>query len=105
MFMTEENERNCGIDPHNPQHLLILAYARLFLAPERTDGRKVSTIASQGSLELRLVEYTVRGPVPPLWIELVDPREGRVIESVGCYDLEEAGAVTERLFHGEVGAT
>jgi hypothetical protein len=64
MYMTHENGRNCGINPDNPQHLLILAYARLFLLPERT-GKKLATIASRGRLELRLVEYAFRGPVPP----------------------------------------
>jgi hypothetical protein len=96
--MPEENDQDCGGSPNNPQHLLILAYVRLFLLSEQTDGVKVSTIANRGCLELRLVEYAVRDPVPSLWIELLDRGAGRVIESVSCRSLRDAGAVTERLF-------
>src|SRR5215217_2890831 len=103
--MTEENRQDGGDDPSNLQHLLILAYARLWLLPESIDGTKFCTIASRGSLELRLVEYPLREPVPPLWIELVNPRDGQVIKCIGCRDLQEAGAATERLFYDDLSGT
>jgi hypothetical protein len=82
----------------DPQRMLILAYTRLFLLPERTDGSKLTTIGSVGHYDVRLVELpigTTPSTVHPLWIELFDTRSGSILDSVGCKDLLDAGAATE----------
>jgi hypothetical protein len=84
----------------HPQRLLIVAYTRLFLLPERTDGSKLTTIGSVGAYDVRLIELPI-GATPstvhPLWIELYDTGSGRVIDSAGCHDLQDAGLATEAL--------
>ena len=85
-------------DPDPPQSLLIVTYARLFLLPERTDGSKLTTIASVGTYDIRLTELPIRqnsSEIHPLWVELYDARNGRVLDSAGCHDLQDAGAATE----------
>jgi hypothetical protein len=86
------------IDHDHPQRLLIVAYTRLFLLPERTDGSKLTTIGSVGAYDIRLVELPI-GETPstvrPLWIELYDTWSGRILDSAGCHDLQEAGSITE----------
>ena len=86
------------MDPDHPQRLLIVAYTRLFLLPERPDGSKLTTIASIGNYDIRLVELPI-GPTPthvhPLWVELQNTSTGRVLDSAGCRDLSEAGAATQ----------
>jgi hypothetical protein len=80
----------------NAQQLLVLAYTRLFLLPERPDGSKLTTVASFGSYHVHLLELTSRSNVVhPLWIELFDGRAGRVIDSVGFRDLHDAGRNVE----------
>ena len=81
----------------DPQRLLILAYTRLFLLPERPDGAKQTTVASFGPFQLRLSELppAVHSRACPLWIELCDSVEKRVIDSIGCRDLHEAGEAVE----------
>jgi hypothetical protein len=90
------------------QRLVILAYTRLFLLPEREDGSKLTTVMSLGRYDLRLIEVPIgtTGAVPPLWIELYDRYAGRVIDSAGCWDLHDADLVAEmflteaRSLHG-----
>jgi len=79
------------------QRLLILAYKRLFLLSEEEDGSKMTTVASFGRYDLRLIEVPVgaASAVPPLWIELYDRHAGRVIDSAGCGDLHDADLVAE----------
>ena len=39
--------------PDSPMRLLILAYTRLFLLPERPDGSKLTVIADFGAYDVR----------------------------------------------------
>jgi hypothetical protein len=92
--MTERDD----IESDDPQRLLILAYARLFLLPERPDGYKRTVIASFGAFEVRLTELPPAVPAAkayPLWVELCDRAEARVVDAIGCRDLEDAGDATE----------
>ena len=100
--MTRDDEPDPGprkMDCDDPQRLLILAYTRLFLLPERADGSKLTCIASFGSYDVRLIELPLgrSASVPPLWVELYDRADGRAIDSVGCHDLQDAGMATEAL--------
>ena len=55
--MTRDDEPDPGprkIDCDDPQRLLILAYTRLFLLPERANGSKLTCIASFGNYDVRL---------------------------------------------------
>jgi hypothetical protein len=81
------------------QRLLILAYTRLFLLPERADGSKATWVAMSGHCELHLLEISVPqgADVPPLWVELYDCATRRIIDSIGCRHLHEAGPAAERL--------
>jgi hypothetical protein len=83
----------------HPQRLLILAYTRLALLPERPDGSKATWIAMLGDCELRLVEIPmpVGTDVCPLRVEIVDRTTGRTINSIGCRHLHEAWSATDRL--------
>jgi hypothetical protein len=86
------------ICPVDLQRMLIVAYTRLFLLPERMDGSKLTTIGSVGPYDVRLTELpggTSTSAIPPLWIELYDALSGRILDSAGCRDLQEAGPVTE----------
>jgi hypothetical protein len=91
-------ERDSEAD--NAQQLLILAYARLFLLPERPDGSKLTTVASFGSYHVRLVELPSRDKIHPLWIELFDGRAGRIVDSLGFCDLHD-GAENVEAFMAE----
>jgi hypothetical protein len=86
-----------GADQDNPQRLLILAYTRLFLLPERDDGSKLTAIASFGRFEVRLIEVQELRPaaLAPLWVELYDHVTRCVLDSAGCRDLQDAGSATE----------
>jgi hypothetical protein len=92
-----DNDRSRGFGPDHPQRLLIIAYTRLMLLPQRGDSSRATWITTVGDCELRLLE------VPPpegkgacsLSIELFDHAVGRVIEGRDCRDLNEAAAVTE----------
>jgi hypothetical protein len=98
MTPSDDSDRETGqVDPDNPQRLLILAYTRLFLLPERDDGSKAAIIVSYGGYDVRLVETADAGDgsVPALWVELHDTARGRVLDSVGCWQLHDAGAATE----------
>jgi hypothetical protein len=104
MLMTSRNDDTEADTPDgppdSPMRLLILAYTRLFLLPERPDGSKLTIIADFGAYDVRLIEMPVFRPPPevaPLWIELYDRVAGRVLDSVGCQDLLGAGAATEAL--------
>ena len=88
------------VPPDDPQRMLIVAYTRLFLLPERPDGSKLTTIASYGAYDVRLVELRIGKPATPdqsLWVELYDRLAGRVTDSAGCRDLDEAGTAVEEL--------
>jgi hypothetical protein len=83
----------------NPQHLLIIAYARLFALPECSDGSKLTTVISAGHYDIRLAELP---SVPTrsdilLWVELFDRDTGRVVDSAGCQELEAAGVATAKF--------
>jgi hypothetical protein len=100
--MNRDDDPDTGpqkIDRGDPQCLLILAYTRLFLLPERADGSKLTCIASFGSYDVRLIELPLSrsASTPPLWVELYDRADGRAIDSVGCHDLQDAGDATEAL--------
>jgi hypothetical protein len=98
MISQDDPEAGSQEFPHDhPQRMLILAYTRLFLLPERNDGSKLTTIASFGAFAVRLVELPV-APAKPgysLWIELYDGHAGRVVDSAGLPDLLAAGPITE----------
>jgi hypothetical protein len=78
--------------------MVIVAYTRLFLLPERRDGSKLTTIASVGRYDIRLIELPI-GLTPlhvhPLWVELQDAETGRVLDSTGCRDLSDAATATD----------
>ena len=98
--MTSPEELDPGMEAPTGvdlQRLLLLAYTRLFLLPEQEDGSKLTTVASFGRYDLRLVEVPVGGniAVPPLWIELYDRNAGRTIDSAGCWDLHDADVAAE----------
>ena len=92
-----DSDRSRDFGPDHPQRLLIIAYTRLMLLPQRGDSSRATWITTVGDCELRLLE------VPPpegneacsLSIELFDHAAGRVIEGRDCRDLNEAAAVTE----------
>jgi hypothetical protein len=88
-----------SIEPDNPQRLLILAYTRLFLLPEREGGWKLTAIAAFGRFEVRLIEFQDPrlGSLAPLWVELYDRLAAQVLDSCGCRDLLDAGGATESL--------
>jgi len=96
--MTPCDRRLAEFVPDHPQRMVIVAYTRLFLLPERADGSKLTTIASVGSYDIRLIELPI-GRVPamvhPLWVELQNAETGRVLDSAGCRDLPGAAAVTQ----------
>ena len=84
--------------PDHPQRLLMQAYARLPLFPERADGSKQTTVASFGAYDLCLSELSpaiglLRGY--PLRVELCESVSGRVIDSVGCQNFRDAGRAVE----------
>jgi hypothetical protein len=92
------DDTNPGQSPevHNAQELLVMAYTRLFLLPERRDGSKLTTVATFGAYRVRLMEMTSRcDVVPPLWIELFDGHVGRVIDSVGVREVQDAGQIVQ----------
>jgi hypothetical protein len=96
--LTPCDDTNPGRDSQvdNAQQLLILAYARLFVLRERPDGSKLTTVASFGSYHVRLIELPSRPDmVHPLWIELFDGRAGRITDSVGFRNLQDAGQNVE----------
>ena len=85
-----------GSEADNAQQLLVLAYMRLCVLPKRSDGSKLTTLATFGAYRVRLVELTSRSEMlHPLWIELFDGRAGRVIDSVGFPDFRSAGQIVE----------
>jgi hypothetical protein len=87
-----------AVPSDDPQRLLVIAYARLSLSPERPDGSRLATIASFGALSVRVVELPVETDTPtpfPIWVELYDLAAGQLIDSAGCRDLREAGVATE----------
>jgi len=102
--MTQDDKRDGPRDftGDDPQLLLILAYTRLFLLPEREDGSKATWIAMLGDCELRLLEILVPDgtDVCPLWVELYDRVTCRAVDSIGCRHLYEAGSATELLVAG-----
>src|SRR3954454_13828379 len=51
---TDPGHREIGHD--DPQRQLIVAYTRLFLLPERPNGSKLTTAASVGPYDIRLLE-------------------------------------------------
>jgi len=84
------------LEADNAQQLVVLAYMQLSLLPKRSDGSKLTTVASFGAYRVRLVELTSRSDMlHPLWIELFDGRAGRVIDSVGFPDIQGAGQIVE----------
>jgi hypothetical protein len=98
--MTQCKEIDFGpreISRDHPQRMLILAYTRLFFLPERPDGSKLTTIASFGWYDVRLIKMDTADnkAVPPLWVELYDGFSARVADSAGCRDLLDAGAATD----------
>jgi hypothetical protein len=105
MFISRGNfmPGNNGSDPDlggagadDAQTMLILAYTRLFLLPEAPDGSKLTTIASFGSYDVRLIELPPNSHASlPLWIELYDQTAKQVVDSTGCRDLQEAGVATK----------
>ena len=98
MISSEEPDPDAK-DPtaDDPQRLLILAYTRLFLLPERPDGSKQTIVTSFGPFQVRLSELSpaVHSKSCPLWIELCDSVGKSVIDSIGCQDLQEAGEAVE----------
>jgi hypothetical protein len=91
---TDPGHREIGHD--DPQRQLIVAYTRLFLLPERPNGSKLTTAASVGPYDIRLLELTSSGGiVHPLWLELFDCRAGQVVDSAGCRDLRDAGRILD----------
>jgi hypothetical protein len=85
-----------GVADDNPQHLLVLAYTRLFLLPAGADGSKHTVIASFGPYEVRLIQMRAADPesLQPLCIELYDAGVRQVIAGAQCRDLQEAGEAT-----------
>ncbi|WP_048709822.1 hypothetical protein [Microvirga massiliensis] len=84
--------------PDHPQRLLIQAYARLPLFPERVDGSKQASIASFGAYDLRLSELSpAMGLLKayPLQVELCESITGRIIDRVGCQNLRDASRAVE----------
>jgi hypothetical protein len=77
--------------------MLVLAYTRLFLLPEREDGSKLVTVASFGLHTIRLIEMQASGALPQLWVELYDCRDRKVLDSIGCRDMRAAGHATEQF--------
>jgi hypothetical protein len=96
--MTPCDRRLARFAPDHPQRMVIVAYTRLFLLPERKDGSKLTTIASIGGYDIRLIELPI-GLTPlhihPLWVELQNADTGQVLDSTGCRDLPEAAAATD----------
>jgi hypothetical protein len=97
-------------DPENPngnthdvpldnlQHLLLQAYTRLFLLPERADRAKRTMVAGFGAYDVHLsiVSPAIRASTPRVFfVELCETTSGRVIDSMGCYDLRDAGAAVD----------
>jgi hypothetical protein len=96
--MTPRDDRSAKFAPDHPQRMVIVAYTRLFLLPERTDGSKLTTIASIGGYDIRLIELPI-GLTPlhihPLWVELRNAETGQVLDSAGCRDLPDAAVATD----------
>jgi hypothetical protein len=99
MSSSEDPERDAQNVPRDhPQLLLIQAYTRLFLIPERMDGSKQTTVASFGAYDVRLSELSPAAPSSrtcPLWLELCERVSGRVMDSRGCQDLDDASGVLD----------
>jgi hypothetical protein len=99
MSSSEDPEREAQKMPRDhPQLLLIQAYTRLFLIPERMDGSKQTTVATFGAYDARLSELSPAARSPktcPLWLELCESRSGRVIDSRGCQDLDDASGALD----------
>jgi hypothetical protein len=92
------DRRLAEFDRDHPQRQLIVAYTRLFLLPEQVDGSKLTTIASVGTYDIRLVELPIRlscANLHPLWVELRNAETARVLDTAGCHDLQDAGAATQ----------
>ena len=85
------------IPPDDPQLMLVVAYTRLFLMPERPDGSKCTIVASYGEHDIRLVMMPPTKFLQPLWIELYDKATGRCIDSMGCRDLDQTHIAAEAL--------
>jgi hypothetical protein len=100
MTVCESLETDLNIPHDHPQRMLIVAYMRLFLLPERADGSKLTTVASFGAYDIRLIEISTGRTtemVLPLWLELHDRLSHRVIDSAGCKDLQDAGMAVEEF--------
>ena len=101
MSSSEDPERDARNVPRDdPQLLLIQAYTRLFLIPERMDGSKQTTVASFGAYDVRLSELSPaahRSRTYPLWLALCESVSARVIDSRGCEDLDDASGALDAL--------
>jgi hypothetical protein len=99
MSSSEDPEREAQKVPRDhPQLLLIQAYTRLFLIPERMDGSKQTTVATFGTYDVRLSELSPAArssKTYPLWLELCESSSGRVIDSRGCQDLDDASGALD----------
>jgi hypothetical protein len=91
----DDQARDLG--PDHPQRLLIMAYTRLMLLPKQADGTRATWITTARNCELRLLEMPLPGRADAyaFLVELFDCTAGRTIDSKGCRDLNESGAVTE----------
>ena len=96
MSLRDDSNKPSHVGADNLQRLLVQAYMRLLLLPEREDGSKHTIIASVGAYEVRLIEVRAPGTtVPRLRVELYRADFRRVVGSIGCRDLHDAGESTE----------
>src|SRR3712207_5283175 len=87
-----------NIDLSDPERPSILACTRLVLLPGLPDGSKQAVFASSRALRVRLTELPSAVPavrIYSIWVELCDCDHARVINAIGCRDLDDAGEAAE----------
>jgi hypothetical protein len=75
------------------EEIIIRAYVRLLVIPGNIDGSRTTSLKRFGAVEVRLTEITISSPymdIPPFWIEIVCHTTGKVLDSLGCFQFDEA---------------
>jgi hypothetical protein len=80
------------------ERLLLQAYTRLPLLPQKDDGSRTAILCRSGILQVRLTEVPPKHVRElPLWIELYDTTARSYVESFGCAEIEDAVSTVARM--------
>jgi hypothetical protein len=77
---------------------ILRAYVQLAVMPNQVGGVKTATLATFGSIEVRLTEITQledsKQYAPPFWLEVYSHATDTVLDSCGCYEFDETELTT-----------